>query len=196
MVLNAAQAEARRTRVGASEVAALLGAHRYMKPIDVYDRIVHGTQQEANQAMRLGNLLELPVLQAARKLDGLRSRVCHRAYVHPTLPLSCSPDAYAMPHRGYPKGLVEAKVTYAWSDLPEYVYWQAQTQLLLTGRAVCWVAALTGSRLQTWIVEPSAEAFRDIETAVAAFEAECLVPRRPPLSPPPPRYIFGDDDDR
>jgi hypothetical protein len=191
MVLTAAQAQARATRVGASEVAALVGEHPYLTPLEVYQRLVEGHQVEVNQAMRVGSLLEGPVLMLARRLEGLRSLACTRAYVHPSLPLSASPDAYAFPHRGHPKGLVEVKVTYAWAELPAYVYWQAQTQLLLTHRPVCWVVALTGSRLTTVLVEADPADQDRIEAAVEAFERDHLVPRIPPAGPERPAHVFG-----
>jgi putative phage-type endonuclease len=188
--LNAAQAAARAGRIGASEVAALLGEHPYMTALDVYQRITEGRQQELNGPMRVGQYLEPHVLRMLR-WEGLRARACHRAYTHPSLPLSASPDAYAAPHRGYGPGLVEVKVTYAWAEIPAYVRWQAQAQLLLTGRSVCWVAALTGSRLVTVPVEADWGAFRDILEAVELFHEEHLRPRIPPAQPAQPAVIFG-----
>jgi hypothetical protein len=161
----------------------------------VYERIVNGRQAELNGPMRVGSYLEAPVLRMLR-WEGLRARACHRAYVHPTLPLTASPDAYAAPHRGYPAGLVEVKVTYAWAEIPAYVRWQALTQLLLTDRAVCWVAALTGSRLTVVPVEADWGAFRDILGAVELFNEQHLAPRIPPALPAQPAVIFGREADQ
>ena len=198
-MLSEQQAAARATRVGASEVAALLDAHPYVSPLDIYARLKWGETPSVNQPMRVGALLELPVLRLAEKLEGLRARSCVRAYVHPTLPLSASPDAYSWPHRGYPRGLVEVKVTYAWADLPGYVYWQAMTQLLLTHRPVNWVVALAGSRLGVYPVEADRAAFDQIEAAVADFDQRYLAPGIPPPSPVPPSHVFnapkGQTDD-
>jgi hypothetical protein len=171
-------------------VAALLGQHPYLSARDVYERIVNGRRQEVTAQMRNGQLLEPAILRLLRT-EGLRTLACSRAYVHPTLPLSASPDAYAWPHRGYGRGLVECKATYAWAEIPAYVRWQALTQLLLTDRSVCWVAALTGSRLVTVPVEADWGAFRDILEAVELFNEQHLRPRIPPALPAQPAVIFN-----
>ena len=183
MPLTERMAAARRGRVGSSEIAALplINAHEYMTPGDVWDRVVLGTEVQENEAMRIGSYLEPHVLRMLR-WQGLQSRACWLPYVHPDLPLSASPDAYSMPHKGYGRGLVEVKVTAsAWgAELPTRVYWQVQGQLLLTGRPVCWVATLRGSRLDVSAVEPDLDAGVHIERAVAQFWDSYVLPRKRP----------------
>lgn len=188
MTLNRHNIEARATRVGASEVAGLMGLSPYNDPLSIYDRIVNGAQVKENLAMRAGNYLEEHALVMA-KWQGLRTRRAWRSYVHDSLPLVATPDAYAMPHRGYAKGLAEVK-TMAWQPpaiLPSHLM-QMQTQMALTDRPVCWHVALTGSRLTLTPVERDPAIWESIEWAVARFYLDHLLPKRPPERDP---YILN-----
>ncbi len=184
MVLSAKQREARATRVGASEVAALMGEHPYMTALDVYDRIVNGVQREATINMAVGAYMEPYVLRMARDLLGIRSRACSRAYVHSTLPLCASPDAYSGPH-----GLVEVKVSGAWSKTGPGAFWQVQTQMMLTGRDWTDIVVMAGSNLTVERVDAEPSAWVKIVEEVAWFYAWHLAPRRPPVQPP---FVFQE----
>lgn len=180
MVLSAIQREMRATRVGASEVAALMGEHPYMTALDVYDRIVNGVVRETTMPMIVGARLEPAVLALAREVYGIKAIACSRAYIHPTLPLCASPDAYSGPH-----GLVEVKVSGAWSKGASGAFWQAQTQLMLTGRDWCDLVVLQGSMLlpiQRIDAEPTSWA--TIIKEVTRFNDEHLRPRIAPVMPP------------
>jgi hypothetical protein len=176
-MLTQAQREARRYRVGASEVAALPGIdeHRFVTPADIYDRIVYGTSREPSLNMMVGAYLEPTVVAMARRFLGLPLRACTRPYVHPTLPLTASPDAYAGPG-----ALAEVKVTGAWVTVPRYVYWQVQTQLLLTRRATCYVVVLAGSSLTYEVIDADREAQDIVLEAVRLFWRDHLAPLNPP----------------
>ena len=179
MVLSAKQREARATRVGASEVAAIMGEHPYMTALDVYDRIVNGTQRDQTINMMVGAYMEPYVLRMARDLLGIRSRACSRAYIHPTLPLCASPDAYSGPHV-----LVEVKVSGAWSKTGPGAFWQVQTQMMLTGRDWTDVVVMAGSNLTVERIEANPDAWGDIYMRVYRFSRDHLTPRIPPVQPP------------
>lgn len=185
MVLSASQREARATRVGASEVAALMGEHPYMTESDVYARIVDGVSREPSINMLVGAALEPHVLKLARDLLGLTgARGCSRAYIHPTLPLCASPDAF------YGRtGLVEVKVTGAWSAIPGHVWWQCQTQTMLTGRPFVVLVVLAGSALTSHVIDSDHDAHMRIYEEVYRFNREHLIPRVPPVTPP---FMFKD----
>jgi predicted phage-related endonuclease len=188
MSLSKWQRAARTGRVGASEVPALLGMSPYMTPADVFDRVTgQAPDREPNINMRVGTYLEGHVLKMARWL-GLNATRCNRAYVHPWLPLSASPDAYTAPHRGYGKGLGEVKVTSAWASgidrAPEYVRAQVQTQLMLADRDIGWVIALQGSRLGIYEEPADKEMQERITEAVAEFWALHLSTGERPEEPP------------
>jgi hypothetical protein len=183
-MLSPAQRAARRSRVGASEVAALWGEHPYVTAADVWDRIVTGAVRAPTGRMIVGSELERPILRILTRWYSIRARPCWRAYVHTDVPLAASPDGYVPPD-----GLVEVKVTSAWTDAtpPPYVVAQVQAQLLLTRRAYCHVAVLRGALLDVGIIEADPLAQARIVDAVARFDAEYLRPR---IRPPVPEFTF------
>ncbi len=189
MSLTASQREARRTRVGASEVAALLDPpqHRFVTAASIYARLVDGVQTESNEAMRDGQLAERHVLEMAREKYRLKAYACVRAYVHPVLPVTASPDAYI----GDGEGLVEIKTTSAvWADQPpDYVLWQVQCQLWLARRHYAHVVVWQGSRLRMFTVERDQGSVRAIREGVERFWEHHLRP----LIPPPPRETSSRD---
>jgi predicted phage-related endonuclease len=193
--LSARSIETRRTRIGASEVGALLALHPYTSPARIYARIVDGDTIAQTSSMGVGKALEHPALELARDTLGLKVHACSRTYVHPDLPLAATPDAYArVDWTAHPEapalsglpagpGLVEIKVSgdYSlWTDLPAFVEWQVRAQLALTGRAWAFVAALVGSSLRTYLVERDAELERAMLDAVDRFDRLHLSPRIPP----------------
>jgi len=188
MSLRANQAEARATRVGASEVSALMGTSKYHTPRDVYRRIVYGEQREANEAMRLGSLVEdRNIFQTALRWRGMVTRRSHHAYVHATLPLSASPDLYANPWMQYPRGLVECKLSSAKvmdGHVPEWWVDQLTVQLGLAQREHGYLVVLNGSRLTVSPLAFDEARYASIEEQVARFDAEHLRPRIEPQEAP------------
>lgn len=178
MVLSTAQRAARATRVGASEVAALFGEHPYMTEADVYARIVDGVQREPSINMLVGAYMEPYVLRMARDLLGVPSRACSRAYVHDTLPLCASPDAYSGP-----EGLAEVKVSGAFIRPSPATFWQVQTQMLLARRLWVDVVMLQGSSLTVTRIEKDWDACRRLVMEVKRFNDQHLLPRIPPVTP-------------
>lgn len=159
----------------------LIDAHPFTTAQAVYDRIVYGEGREATPRMMVGQLLEPAVLDLGRKLLGLPLRACSRPYVHPTLPLCASLDAYAGPGE-----LAEVKVTSAWvGDNPaSYVLAQVQTQLLLSRRSRAHLLVLAGSSFTDTVLEADPVAQAIILEAVRDFTDRFLVPGiRPPSKP-------------
>jgi len=182
-MLSPEQRAARRTRIGASEVAALLepSEHPYTTPARIYERIVEGVETESNARMRVGQRLEPAVLALARQEFLLKARACHRSYVHPYLPVCASPDAYLTDG----EGLVEVKVTSAlWTDQPpRYVIAQVQCQLWLAHRSYAQVVVLQGSSLRCLSVQRDGAFIARIEAGVRRFWERHLRPLHPPTAP-------------
>jgi hypothetical protein len=173
--------ETRRTRVGASEVGALLDLHPYTSPARIYARIVDGDTIPQTASMGVGKDLEGPVLRMAARALGLKVKACSLTYAYPELPLAATPDAYAFD--GETHGLVEVKISgdYSlWTDLPAYVEWQVRAQLAATDRAWAYVAALVGSTLKTYRVDRDAELEARMLNAVDRFDRLHLTPKIPP----------------
>lgn len=184
--LTTAQHEARRSRIGASEVGALLGPHPYTDRARIYARIVDGPDpSKSSPAMKAGHALESAIGEVAAKSEGLRLRACSRTYVHPTLPLAASPDFYARDVVGSP-GLLEVKLSREWSDWsdgpPPWYAWQVRAQLALTGRPWAYLAALVGTAIQTYRIERDFGLELEMLDAVEAFAVRHLIPRKPPAT--------------
>jgi len=175
----------RGTRVGASEVAALLECgHPFVTPGAIYARIVHGLMREGSDLMSLGSDLEPAILHLGAERLGIKVRASAHTYTHPVVPLAATPDALVL---GAPE-LVEVKLVTHWGAAdfwsdgpPPHVLAQAQTQLLLTHRERCHVVALlSGERLGVWTVDADPDEQAAIVAAVAKFAMEHLQPKVPP----------------
>lgn len=192
-MLSSAQREARRTRVGASEVAALLTppCHPFTTPRAIYDRITEGAEVEVNAAMLDGALAEPHVLAMARRKWRLRARASTHAYTHPVLPVTASPDALLLDG----EGLVEVKTTSAkWlAQPPGYVVAQVQCQLWLTRRNYAQVVVWNG-RLSMFTVERDADVITAIREGVRTFWARHLAPRIPPPGPDTRDFTLRKDE--
>jgi hypothetical protein len=179
----------RGSRVGASEVAALLPCgHPFVTPADIYARIVHGINRSSTALMSLGSDLEPAILRIGAVRMGVRARANARTYTHPDLPLGATPDALVL---GAPE-LIEVKLVSHWgADLwgmgpPPHVLAQVQAQMLVTGRRRCHVVAmLGGERIETHSIEADGGAQADIEVAVRSFGRAHLYPKVPPPDTPP-----------
>jgi len=171
--------ELRRTRVGASEVGALMGVHPYTTPTLVWARLVGAEKPKPETAaMAAGNFMEEPVAHMWAAQTGRKVVRCARTYAHDQVPLCATPDYYVPHHE-----LLEVKVSGdydLWSSLPDYVYWQAQAQMALTGRVTCHVAAFVGGALRTYVVPADPAEQRRMLHAVDAFVREHVASRQAP----------------
>lgn len=193
----------RATRVGASEVGALMGWHPYVTRADVWARLSgHDKRKPETDAMRMGNVLESTVARLWAERERRRVVACSRTYAHDVVELAATPDYYVPHHE-----LLEVKVSgdrELWATLPEYVYWQVQAQLLCTGRRRGHVAALVGGVLRTYQVDadPGDQALMAAE--VVAFMRTVAAGEPPPdaspvlvlkVQPPPPGTAAADSAD-
>ena len=77
MALTEEQHEFRKSGIGGSEMAALLGLCPYKQPLDVFNRIVHGVASDIdpdNQPVYWGNALEDAVSKAYQDRTGVKLR--------------------------------------------------------------------------------------------------------------------------
>jgi hypothetical protein len=117
--------------------------------------------------MRMGNVLESTVARLWAEQQRRRVVTCSRTYAHAEVPLAATPDFYVPHHE-----LLEVKTSSdreLWATLPEYVYWQAQAQLMCTGRRRCHVAALVSGQLRSYQVDADLGAHAAIAAEVTAF---------------------------
>ncbi len=204
--LTQANALIRAENVTASEVAALMpSGHPYATPQSIYDRL---TQPDAvfkdSQAMRLGSFMESAILRFAESEMGFRARANSRSFVHPTVRLAATPDAFAvgrMPWEIAPeRAIVEVKMSgraELWRDVPDHVEWQCRAQMACTGRDVVYIVVLAAMRLLAFPVYRELEQEAEMLDRVQRFWTDYIVAGvRPEAAPTVPTMTFSFEADR
>jgi hypothetical protein len=178
--------EARRTRVSASEVAALMPeGHPYMTALDVYERLRNpdAPTKPASLAMRAGSHLEAGILALAAEQYGWKVRANHKTHIAKHAPLCATPDALIV----NADTLVEIKYSAraeAWATLPHAVYWQVQAQLACNARMrSCVVVVLVGTRLIRYDVARNTLAIHRLRAASRRLLAAVAAGVPPSVNP-------------
>lgn len=198
MKLTAANAAIRSKNVTASEVGALLGPHPYTDPLRIWDRLVSPLpmEQPQSEAMANGSFLEIAILRLAEQRLGIKARANSRTYVHPSVRLCATPDAFVL---GTPPGLVEIKLSgrpEMWRSVPEHVEWQVRAQMACTGRSTAAVCVLVGVGLRTFLLERDPELEARMLAAVDRFwRLNVTAQVRPAPGGPPDPTPFSFDAD-
>lgn len=160
---------ARRDYVGASEIAALFGAHPYMTQLDVWNRKVHpdlddDRARSERVRMDVGHQLEPAIrgIYAATVpgvVVGTAPADIPSVIAHPAAPVAASLDALAhLPDGGDEVWEIKNSDRWrAWADgAAPLAYWmQVQTQMAVTGvQAGVLVGLLRGNDLQVRRIDP------------------------------------------
>lgn len=157
----------RATRVGASEVGAVMGVDPFRGPMSVWERLVLGKTKEPSSAMRLGSELEIPIAKAWAARSGVRFRA--NDYTRTDGHLAATADGFAR------EALVEIKLSFyggIWANgLPEHVRWQAVAQSCVYHRPLVIVVALIAGELREYEVRPTRDERRECRAVVDAFMA-------------------------
>ena len=145
--------EARRTGIGGSDVAAILGLSKWATPLSVYmQKRGELSEQPENDAMRWGRYLEPAVRQAYADATGNEVRVLTDMIRHPAHDfMLANLDGFVMPVDG-PRRVFEAKTARTaegWGEpgsdqIPQPYLLQVQHYLAVTGFIVADVAVLIG----------------------------------------------------
>lgn len=143
--------EARRTGIGGSDVAAILGLSKWSSPLQVYqDKRGEIEPAPDNDAMRWGRYLEPVVRQAYADETGREVRTLPELVRHPTHDfMIANLDGFVMPEHG-PRRIFEAKTARTgdgWGepgsdDIPQPYLLQVQHYMEVTGFEVADVAVL------------------------------------------------------
>jgi len=166
--LTQASHDLRATRVGASEVGAVMGVDPFRGPMRVWERLVLGTETEPSERMRLGSALEVPIARFWAKERGERVRV--NTLTHVRGRMVATADGFT---RG---GLLEVKwssYSDAWAGgLPEHIYWQCVAQSWVwrgPQRQRITVVALVEGKLREYLVEPTRAERMEVRDTVDRF---------------------------
>ncbi len=205
----------RKTTIGASEVAAVLGVHPYITPFQLWAR-KSGIDSDGqdNKYMRRGRILEPVVIDLLREerpewLIAPNSIPGGKFYRDLEAGISCTPDAFidevafgncqiktVDAHIFRNEWMIDGDVC-----LPPYVAIQAMQEAHLTGASWCCVAALVGFDLDLHIIDVPIHAgvIARIKRAAPDF-----LRRIRENDPPPPDYgrdgetinaLYNEDDD-
>lgn len=153
--LTLANEDIRSQNVTASEVGALLDPHPYTTPEQIWDRLCSpfALERPQTEAMETGSFMEHAILRLAEKRLRLKARSNSRTFVHKTVRLCATPDAFVL---GQPPGLIELKLSgrpEMWRSVPPHVEWQVRAQMACTGRETAAVCVLVGVGLRTFLLE-------------------------------------------
>jgi hypothetical protein len=203
--LTEANAIIRAQNVSASEVAALVAEHPYTDAGAIYDRLVGGggEARKTSESMSLGTFFEERILRFAEQRDGFRARLNSRTFVHPTVRLCATPDAFVVrPRPGLfvpERALVEIKMSGRgdqWVEPLPYVEWQVRAQMACTGRDTVYVYVLAGMRLLAFQLYRDPEKEARMLDCVQRFWTDNIVARvRPDPAPIVPAMTFSFEAD-
>lgn len=208
-MLTEDQIAKRKGTIGASEIAAIMGASPFSSPVDVWLQKTGRTAGfSGNRATLAGQYLEAPIL--AMYADETQSVVVHPSVVwpsstqgmltHPDLPfVSATPDGVSFPMRfagsDYSSSLAEEFGTlvdaknvgffsgshYADGAMPDYYALQLVQQMAVTGiRRSCLAVLIGGQEFVTRSVIWSAEAEQMVLDAASSFWFDYVMTDTPP----------------
>lgn len=178
----------RRSGIGASDTAAIMGHSTFGSPMSVYAEKL-GAKMDADSAssirMRVGQTLEPLVLQLVSEKSSMQVTPNSKSYSMDMLPfMRATPDGFGDDRRP-----IETKVVFPHADapwlagtLPVSYMLQLQHQMLVTGQKVGTIGALLleSSELIMMHVDYDPEIGASIVDACSKFWSEHVIPRVPP----------------
>lgn len=184
--------EQRRSGIGGSDVAGVLGVSKWATPLDVYNSKINDVSEDdladTNEAIHFGNVLEDVVAQEFCRRTGMKVQRRNRVYRHNEHPeLIANIDRAVVGERA---GL-ECKTSSAWmadqwgesgtDEVPIPYILQCQHYMEVTGLRKWWVAALIGGNDFRWYPIPFNEDLADhIVKNCTDFWHQHVVKRVPP----------------
>jgi len=193
-MLTTEQLQVRRSGVGASEVAAVLGMSPWRTRVDVWcDKVGIGENRE-NDAMRAGNRLEDAVADWYADEYKVLLQRCNETLRHPKFPWAlATPDRFVLTAGRRRKRVCEIKTVGHFGDdwgpegsdeFPVYYLIQVQWQLAVTGmdEAVLVAFFLDQRKLRVYTVKRNDDLISSMLEEVGEFWETFVVPRvRPPI---------------
>lgn len=163
--------------ITASEVGAICRVSPFDSPMSVFYSKLGYKKKFDSAAMARGRESEAEIFSIFMTKTGWRGRRCSwllQSLIHPHI--AASPDGFVRNRTG--TGLLEIKCSkyYADRDIPEYWYYQIQTQLLVTGLEYAVLVAANPKNLQdnrVRVVFANPELYSRIAAITGKFH-ECL----------------------
>lgn len=152
--------KARRTGVGASDIAAIMGISPWSTPFQVWaSKVTELPEDEGSEAMRWGSILEETILDEWEKEN---DKVVSRNQLIRSIDvpiMMATPDGFTFDSTGAP-AVAEAKnrSEWSWDSVPEYYRAQVQWQLAVTGYEIGYLIVLfAGRHLETFTIEADSD---------------------------------------
>lgn len=185
--------EMRRTGIGGSGAAGILGVSPWSSPFDVYAEIVLGHQIEESKDMKRGNLFEPVVVQMFEEAEGLATTpsVFARNKKHEWL--IGTPDRLVVsgPGEEAPIAGLEAKTAHFFAadgfgepgtdEVPEHYLLQCAHYMAVTGLDLWYLAVLIGmDDFRVYIIKRDAQLEAYLLEALEAFWTKHIIPKIEP----------------
>lgn len=156
MAITQAQLEKRKSYLGSSDVATVMGVNSYSNPYELYlEKTGKLEPREPNEAMLWGTLMEPIILQKAQEsLGKLMTAPDALEFIVKGFPIMSHPDALTIlegePVEGKTSGLI-SPVHLKWGDaetdeVPDMVIVQCHVHMLAMDKEICHVPAFLGGR--------------------------------------------------
>jgi putative phage-type endonuclease len=175
----------RRTYIGASDIAGVIGVSPFTSPIELWQH-KHGLlEQDVNDAMRMGTLLEDAICQLYEEREGVRTHRRNAPYVHPVYPfIQGHVDRLVM---GHPLGMDAKASLYApgygedgTDQVPPHVRVQMAIYMGLSKRERWDVALLRDMRLRVYHLTHDPELYEALVAEAVRFWTEHVLTGIPP----------------
>lgn len=189
-MLTAEQLEMRKSGIGSSEIAAVVGVDPFKRPIDIYlDKLGLAEPRADNEHTDIGNELEDSVARMALKRLGQKTAKYGTTVRHPTLPIAlATPDFILDPAAILETKSVGYRMMHHWdpdvsddSGVPAYYLCQVQWQLEVVGVDLAHVAVLLGGRdFRVYRIERDLDLGQALLDQAWDFWTHNVIAREPP----------------
>ena len=200
MALTKEQVELRRTRIGSSEVGALLGIDPYKTALDVYADRVLEREPDEDDHRSWGLDVEGAILANHARREGLTLIDPRGTLVHPMLPVCCTPDGIGErangrlvdiqaknvnrhnAHEWGEPGTDDAPLLYVAQVTIELGVLRAMDPYVLSPveETAHLVAAIAGDPPACYPIVFDPDLFGTLADVAAKFACDCLIPQHPP----------------
>lgn len=181
--------EERRSGLGGSDAAAVLGLNPWSSPLAVYlEKLGLSEPKEENRAMRLGKRMEPVILEEYVRETGGEAELNARVFHHPEAPeILGTPDAFRKDaRRGVELKWVGDRTAGLWGDsgtdeIPDYYHLQCDVYMAVTDLPEWDVAVILGGReLRVFHLRRDLALEAELVARLRSFWREHIVAQVPP----------------
>lgn len=204
-MLTREQIELRRTRIGSSEIGALLGIDPYKSAFDVFLEKALPIEEHREDHRSWGLDVEQAIIAHHIRKEGHTLLPAPGSLTHPTLPLVCTPDALARTNGGHIIA-IQAKNDAGHGQIEWGEPGTDDAPLLYVAQATVEIGVLIGSRHEIqrdelavairgdppvcFPIPFDADLFGELAETAARFVRDHILTGKPPPATPPERAEY------